>query len=78
MSKKQFRIRSEKNSDTREERNRKIILLYKNQIPQVDIADYLDISVDTVERVVKNAGIEVDPKSETGLWKPKKIVIYHI
>lgn len=78
MGKKRFSIREKKNWNTKEERNKKILLLYKNQIPQVDIADYLDISVDIVAKVIKNAGVEVDPDSESKLWKPKKVVIYHI
>lgn len=77
MARKGFYFGKEKKQDTREERNRKIILLYKNQIPQVDIADYFDISVDYVERVIRNAGIEINPRSEKELWKPKKVVIYH-
>lgn len=64
----------ERNSKNVEERNRIIILLYKNQVPQVDIADHFNISVDTVSRVVKNAGIEIDPHCEETLWHPKKIV----
>ena len=76
-ARKGFYFGKEKKQDTREERNRKIILLYKNQIPQVDIADYFDISVDYVERVIRNAGIEINPRSEKELWKPKKVVIYH-